>query len=116
MQAEAERLETGGGTGEAFEIYECLAKRYPGEGALLQKAAENAPRDKAGNGLMRLIEEHLSLHPADLDLLMTGARVLAEQAQTEKAAEYLRRLLLFVPDHSEARECLQNLTGGARQA
>jgi len=111
LQAEAEQLEAAGRAADAFEIYATLAERYPDEPGFIKEMVRNAPAGGAMNGCLDLIEKHLQLHPADLDMLVVGARLLKKNNQFEKAGEYLHRVLLFVPDHVEARTGLDQLSG-----
>ena len=57
-----------------------------------------------------LIDECLHIHPANIDLLLASARLLAEEERTDEARQRLERVLLFVPEHGEARARLDRLT------
>jgi hypothetical protein len=103
-------MEGEGKTPEAFQLYADLLKRDGSDTRVAERLARigttAAEREKASS----LIDECLGVHPANIDLLMASARLLTESDRLEEARQRLERVLLFVPDHGEARSRLDRLS------
>jgi len=110
LHTEAERMEEEGRGREAFRLYASLLGRdgvdaeAAGRLAMIGRTAEEKREAST------LIDECLHIHPANIDLLLASARLLAEEERTDEARQRLERVLLFVPEHGEARARLDRLT------
>jgi uncharacterized protein HemY len=109
LSAEAERLEQCGRHPEAFELYAGLAGRGVGDARWVLKLGEICGSANEKKRFSGLVEERLSLHPANIDLLMASARLLTEENRFEDARARLERAVLFAPEHAEARHRLREL-------
>jgi SAM-dependent methyltransferase len=110
LLAEAERLEATGSSPEAFGLYTHLTERNGGDPKLARKLAETARTTEERQRASAAVEGCLGLHPANIELLVASARLLIEEERVEEARQRLERILLFVPDHREARIRLDGLS------
>jgi glycosyltransferase involved in cell wall biosynthesis/2-polyprenyl-3-methyl-5-hydroxy-6-metoxy-1,4-benzoquinol methylase len=109
LLAEAERLEALGRGVEAFGAHAALVARNGEDPKLVRKVAELARTEEAKELASALLEACLRLHPANIELLIESARLLFEDERAEEAKQRLERILLFVPDHAEAKALLDGL-------
>ncbi len=58
---------------------------------------------------IKLLEEHLRAHPADVEALLRYAELCYEMNHYDKAVESIENILLFYPDHKEARELAKRI-------
>jgi hypothetical protein len=109
LLSEAERMEVEGRGPEAFRLYASLLDRDRADtqaaGRLAQIGTTLEEKIKAS----ALIDECLGSHPANIELLLASAQLLVEQERTEEAKQRIERVLLFVPEHGEARARLDRL-------
>jgi 2-polyprenyl-3-methyl-5-hydroxy-6-metoxy-1,4-benzoquinol methylase len=109
LLAEAERLEASGKSREAFELYADLVARNGGDSKLLWKLTEVGRSPEEKKRASAVLEECLRVHPANTELLIASARLLVEEERVEEAKQRLERVLLFIPDHGEAKTRLEGL-------
>jgi 2-polyprenyl-3-methyl-5-hydroxy-6-metoxy-1,4-benzoquinol methylase/glycosyltransferase involved in cell wall biosynthesis len=109
LLAEAEGLEASGRGEEAFGTYADLLAGNGEDPKLVRKLAELAKTEQEKTRASALIEECLRLHPANVELLIASAGLLVEEERVEEAKQRLERILLFVPDHPEAKARLDGL-------
>ena len=109
LLAEAERLEASGRGLEAFELYADLVARNGGDSKLVWKLTEMGRTAEEKRRASAVLEECLRVHPANIELLIASARLLIEEGRVEEARQRLERILLFVPDHGEAKTRLDGL-------
>lgn len=109
MLAEARRLEASGKEAEAFDLYARIAAKDGSEPNLVRKLAEIGRTAEQRRRASGLVESCLEVHPANVELLIASARLLAEDRRGPEARKRLERVLLFVPDHAEARARLEGL-------
>jgi SAM-dependent methyltransferase len=109
LSAEAERLERDGRHAEAFELYAGLAGRGGSETRWVLKLGEICRTESEKKRFFGLLEERLSLQPANIDLLLASARLFTQENRYEDARARLERAVLFAPEHAEARHRLREL-------
>jgi glycosyltransferase involved in cell wall biosynthesis/SAM-dependent methyltransferase len=107
MLAEARRMEASGSEAEAFDLYARVAARDVGEPHVVRKLVEIGRTAEERRRASGLVEACLEVHPANVELLIASARLLAEDRRVPEARKRLERVLLFVPDHAEARARLE---------
>jgi spore maturation protein CgeB/2-polyprenyl-3-methyl-5-hydroxy-6-metoxy-1,4-benzoquinol methylase len=106
---EAQRLEASGMGAEAFAVYAALAERDGGNEKLVKELARVGKTPEERKRASALLDECLRVHPANIELLIESAELLAEEQRVEEAKERLERVLLFVPNHVEAKARLDRL-------
>jgi len=111
LLSEAERMEVEGRGPEAFRLYASLLDRDGADTQAIGRLAEIGTSAEEKRKASELLDECLHVHPANIELLLASARLLAEEERTEEARQRLERVLLFVPEHGEARARLDQLTG-----
>jgi 2-polyprenyl-3-methyl-5-hydroxy-6-metoxy-1,4-benzoquinol methylase len=111
LVSEAERMEVEGRGPEAFRLYASLLDRDGTDTQAAGRLAEIGTTAEEKRKASKLLDECLHVHPANIELLLASARLLAEDERTEEARQRLERVLLFVPEHGEARARLDRLTG-----
>jgi SAM-dependent methyltransferase len=109
--SEAERMEVEGRAPEAFRLYASLLDRDGPDTQTAGRLAEIGTTAEQKSEASAIIDECLGVHPANIDLLLASAQLLAEEKRIEEARQRLERVLLFVPEHGEARARLDRLTG-----
>jgi hypothetical protein len=107
---EAERMEVEGRAPEAFRLYASLLGRGGVDAKAAGRLAEIGSTTEEKREASALIDKCLHVHPANIELLLASARLLAEEERLEEARQRLERVLLFVPEHGEARARLDGLT------
>jgi 2-polyprenyl-3-methyl-5-hydroxy-6-metoxy-1,4-benzoquinol methylase len=112
LLTDARQLEASGRGQEAFGLYASLAARDEVEPGLVRKLAQLWTTAEERQRASSMLEECLRLHPAHPELLVTSARMLAEDRQVDAARQRLERVLLFLPEHGEARRLLDALSKG----
>ncbi len=110
LLTEAERLEATGRHSEAFRLYAHLLGRNGTDTKAAAKLAELGRTPKEKEEAFTLIDDCLSTHPANTELLIATARLLVGQERFSEAKQRLERVLLFLPDHKEARDHLDGLS------
>ena len=109
LLADAERLEALGRGVEAFGTYAALVARNGEDPKLVRKLAELGSTAQEKRQASALLEASLRLHPANIELLTASAQLLVDEDRVEEAKKRLERILLFVPDHAEAKARLDGL-------
>ncbi len=109
LLAEAASLEDAGRRSEAFRVYASLMERDPRDASLAAKLAESAETDEDRRRAAEILEGALRIQPARIELLLASARLLVEEGRAGEARERLERILLFAPEHAEARARLRDL-------
>ena len=110
LHLEAERMEGDGRTPEAFQLYANLLKRDGSDTQVVERLVEIGTTAAQKEKASALIDECLGVYPANIDLLMASAKLLTENDRLGDARHRLERILLFVPDHDEARARLDQLS------
>jgi spore maturation protein CgeB/SAM-dependent methyltransferase len=110
LRREAERLEGSGEYASAFEVYASLAERAGTDAGPVLKMGETCRSEEERRRFRKLLEERLSLQPANVDLLVASARMHLEENRFEVARDRLERVVLFNPEHAEARTQLRSLS------
>ncbi len=110
LYAEADRLEAGGNRSEAFRLCEALLLRNGADPSVTGKLVELAATAEQKERASAVIDRCLSTHPANVDLLLASSRLLAERERFDEAKQRLERVLLFLPEHEEAKAGLHRLS------
>ncbi len=110
LLSEAERLEVEGRGREAFRLYANLLARDGVDTKAAGRLAEIGTTVEEKRKASALIDECLCVHPANIELLLASARLLVEGKRLEEARQRLERVLLFEPEHGEARARLDGLS------
>ena len=103
-------MEVEGRGPEAFRLYANLLDRDRADTQAAGRLAEIGTTAEEKRKASALIDECLCVHPANIELLLASAHLLAEEERLEEARQRLERVLLFVPEHGEARARLDRLT------
>ena len=110
LLGEAERMEVEGRGPEAFRLYASLLDRDGVDTRAAGRLAEIGTTAEEKREASALIDKCLHVHPANIDLLLASAQLLSAEQRLEEARQRLERVLLFVPEHGEARARLDRLS------
>ena len=103
-------MEVEGRGPEAFRLYATLVDRDGLDTQAAGRLARVGTTPEEKKKASELIDECLGAHPANIELLLASAQLLVEEDRTEEARRRLERVLLFVPEHEEARARLARMS------
>src|SRR3954447_8166914 len=107
--ARAEALVARKQWGEARDLLESLAQRYPNDEDVLGELANLYIDIKEIKGYERVVERLLRIHPDDPDLMMGLAGAYMTNFRPALAVRALRRFLARWPDHPRADDACKTL-------